>query len=313
MHPKRYPEQLERANALAELLRDALVASILAHEFDAAPSSFLRFIRRIELDDSAHAEDLINALTVAFASAKTDEWLAHASLSALGITAAWTWRGSGWGSSVTPEGWTGFKRHLSAAEVHLTEAYRLNPAEPLLGVMGIPLAGAGYSKVSLNDWLTRSMAACFDTGEIWDQYRSFATPRWGGSYTDMLNLGCDAVATKRFDTTVPHQLFYTIAEVIDDAHSMKQDASATAPLSEPRVRKAVAACIAGYSSADPSTAAEYQCLEVGYLWHCGDKLKARTALLAIDPAKRHAGSATRLSFSYDDILAETEPKAEVSF
>ena len=313
MRPKRHPEQLERANALAVLLRDALVASILAHEFDAAPSSFLRFIRRIDIDDSAQAEDVINALTVAFASAKTDEWLAHASLSALGITAAWTWRGSGWGSSVTPEGWAGFKRHLSAAEDHLTEAYRLNPTEPLLGVMGITLAGAGYSKVSIIDWLTRSMAACFDTGEIWDEYRSFATPRWGGSYHDMLDLGCDAVATKRFDTTVPHQLIYTIAEVIDDAHSMKQDATATASLSRPHVRKAVADCIAGYSAADPSTAAEYQCLEVGYLWHCGDKLKARAALLAIDPSKRHAGSATRLAFSYDDILAESESTEEATF
>ncbi len=311
--PKSHPENLAKATIISGLLRDQLVASILAHECDASPSSLMRFVRHISLEDSTAAEDMITALTAAFATAKTEPWLAHAVLTQLGITAAWSWRGSGWSSTVTPEGWKGFERHLTAAEAHLTEAYRLQPMELHLGVMGITLAGAGHSKISMDEWFRRSVSACFDNREIWDQLRQFGTPRWGGTYDHLLALGCDAVATKRYDTCVPWQLFGTIAGVASDARSMNKEGDIKAPLTKPRVRQAVKDCIAGYIAARPSTADEYHSLNACYLWHCGDKAGARAALLDIKPEKRHAGVAEFMGLSYDQMLADTEPAEKNTF
>lgn len=313
LHPDRHPEQLERATATAAKMSHEYTASIIAHEFDLAPASFLRGIRNLNLNGKETVEGLITDLTGAFATAKTDPWIAHAVLTQLGIDAAWEWRGSGWASTVTEEGWKGFARHLTAAEHHLTEAHRLHPEEPLLGVMGINLAGADHSAVTKEEWLTRSIAACFDNSEAFDKYRQFGTPRWGGKYADLLSLGCDAAATKRYDTTVPMQLFYTVGYLVGDAQSMKLEKDLQPALAKPSVRQAVSDCVAGYTAQNPAQAAEYQCWEVGYLWHSGDKAGARKLLLSIDPTQRKSDIAKWMHVDFDQLLADTEPAAAVSF
>lgn len=308
-----HPDQLASATQVGDQLRGLLIMAINAHEYDPAPTSLIRTVDQISVQNTDMAEAFITDLGAALEESKTEPWLKHTVLASLGIKAAWAWRGRGWASTVTEQGWAGFKRHLEATEKHLTEAYRLNPNHPAIGKMGITLAGAGFETIPMEEWFRRSIAACFDDPDAFSTYRQFRTPRWGGTYDDLLSLACDAVATKRFDTDVPWQIITTITYLVGDAKSMQLEAKLQPALAQPAVRKALAACFAGYAARYPKQAAGYRCWEVGYLWHSGDKAGARTLLLTIDREQWSSTAASEMDVDFEKILFETEPAEAVSF
>ena len=161
-----HPDQLASATQVGDQLRGLLIMAINAHEYDPAPTSLIRTVDQISVQNTDMAEAFITDLGAALEESKTEPWLKHTVLASLGIKAAWAWRGSGWASTVTEQGWAGFKRHLEATEKHLTEAYRLNPNHPAIGKMGITLAGAGYETIPMEEWFRRSITACFDDPDI---------------------------------------------------------------------------------------------------------------------------------------------------
>jgi parallel beta-helix repeat protein len=137
--------------------------------------------------------------------------LAHAH-----VNWAWDARGGGWASTVTPEGWKGFREHLAQAWDVLSEAEKLNEKDPELYAVWVTVAmGQGKDDINvaqavvsalmrsgrptpeLHKISQRAMAAhpCY-----YPTYYSTVTallPRWGGSEAAVVSFAEQAAdATK---------------------------------------------------------------------------------------------------------------------
>jgi hypothetical protein len=146
------------------------------------------------------------------------------SLSALvHIDLAWQARGSGWASTVTPEGWKGFNDHLAAANTAVIAAWNRHPDRPQPAAVGITIAmGGAGGDVTVQQWFDRSVAAQMDYKPAYDALRNALLPRWGGSHEQMLALGATAADTNRYDTEVPDEYLKEVYAIYGDAISMKQ-------------------------------------------------------------------------------------------
>ncbi len=128
---------------------------------------------------------------------------------------AWNSRGSGWGNSVTEEGWKGFHRHLGNARKHLEAAWRARPDQPHAAAIMIAVVMGDGAKRGENErlWFDRATAACFDYNNAYVRYRQALLPRWGGSYGTMLAFGLACVDSGRFDTFAPISYFETLNQM----------------------------------------------------------------------------------------------------
>ncbi len=70
------------------------------------------------------------AMHATIAAGHVDPWLGSLTAGREEITQAWESRGGGWASSVTRDGWAGFKEHLAKARIALTAAWKLHPEAP---------------------------------------------------------------------------------------------------------------------------------------------------------------------------------------
>ena len=53
------------------------------------------------------------------------------------VNTAWSWRSNGWASSVSEEGWEGFRKHLDLAAERLEASWALDPTLPLLQKLAV--------------------------------------------------------------------------------------------------------------------------------------------------------------------------------
>ncbi|MDZ7616171.1 MAG: hypothetical protein U1E05_04155, partial [Patescibacteria group bacterium] len=98
------------------------------------------------------------------------------------ISLGWHFRGTGFASKVTPEGWQKLHENLKLAEERLEDAYRLMPDAPEAASRMISVAKTYRTELSSRDWFDRAVAAQFDFLPAYNALLSSLLPRWGGSY-----------------------------------------------------------------------------------------------------------------------------------
>ncbi len=118
---------------------------------------------------------------------------------------AWDFRGSGLASTVTSEGWQGFRDHLAQAVPHLQAARERQPGFPEPTQLLLAIAGLGHYPGPESRFELFRQIVCAQI-DYWPAYRSliwYSRPRWGGSARKTLDIVRMASESQRFDTAVP--------------------------------------------------------------------------------------------------------------
>ncbi|HTB83032.1 MAG TPA: GYF domain-containing protein [Candidatus Sulfotelmatobacter sp.] len=147
------------------------------------------------------------------AQGKSFHWLALTLRGEMEINLAWDARGDGDANSVSDEGWKGFSTHLNLARESLTEAWQLNPKEPLAPCRMMTVALGDGSITEMREWFDKTVAAQIDYPGAWKEMRWGLRPRWYGDYESMLAFGRTALKTHRFDTDVPRKYFDCLCDI----------------------------------------------------------------------------------------------------
>lgn len=175
----------------------------------------------------------------ALESQKVDRWVAWMIAGRHYKRRAWAARGSGWASSVTPEGWEGFYFHLAESRKYFTQAWELHPEFPEAAgeMISIAMANSGQGRerprLAGNPaqgaeeggdgpvegprlWFDRAVAAEFDYPLAYTNLMWALRPRWGGRHADMYALGLECKSTGRFDTDVPYVLIQAVLDISEE-------------------------------------------------------------------------------------------------
>jgi hypothetical protein len=155
--------------------------------------------------------------TVVDSQGKPFKWLALVLRGDTATSDAWAARGSGYSSSVSSQGWQGFKKHLARAEKDLTEAWQLHPELPMAPALMISVSLGNADIETMRLWFDRAVEAQIDYPTAWAKLRWGLRPRWYGDLESMLALGVTAVKTKRFDTDVPRVFFDVVSDLEKEA------------------------------------------------------------------------------------------------
>lgn len=176
-----------------------------------------------------HLERNLDAVAALFEKADVPEWVRGSVLGTIEVERAWKARGTGWASSVTEEGWKGFKEHLGKAAGLLRRAWELRPNRPEAAskMITVTMGGLGAPDETERVWFDRAVAAQFDFLPAYRSYAWALRPRWGGSLEEMMAFGEACLATERYDTQVP--VFYLdvltdLSQEMKDWHPVYGDA-----------------------------------------------------------------------------------------
>lgn len=298
----------ERATAIgyARELVAALTRSLTLDECAGFPALWLSTVDSVELRDRRYGEPVRTGIDALAQVEHLDPWLVDGLRGLVRINNAWAWRGSGWADSVTPEGNAGFERNLNEADDLLTQAWKANPKDPLVPAYACTVAGAGFSKTPLDTWILRSRTACFDHPLATTKAANFLMPRWGGSYEQLLDLGCDCVDTGRFDTSTPMTFTEMLRLGFADAKDRDQGSVFIAALERPRVRAAVDALCTGLAKAHPEDATYFANMRAVY-YALQERLpEARRAVEEVPTAKLETAFANYYGVDLRALKAATE-------
>lgn len=179
----------------------------------ADPDAALAALRALAPD----AESDPAALAAALDEAGADPWLGFVLRGRAEIAAAWKARGDGWASTVTEEGWKGFRDHLDLSRAELEEAWALHPGsfEPAYRMLSVCGGGCG-GRGALDHWFGRAIGARLDSIDAWQQYLWFNYPRWGGSQKRMGRIARACRDANRPDTLLPVVAVRSWGQLSDD-------------------------------------------------------------------------------------------------
>ena len=117
---------------------------------------------------------------------------------------AWQARGTGWASSVTPQGWKDFAARLATAEASLTEAWQRDPDDPDPAVQMITvLMGQQGGRNEMQTWYRRAMDADPDDVDAAYAKLTFLEPKWGGDPASMIRFGRQCVTEGNWRSNLP--------------------------------------------------------------------------------------------------------------
>lgn len=107
---------------------------------------------------------------------------------------------------------TAYHRHMTDARRYLLQAHRRHPDRPEAAAWLIDVASHGYAPPGTNHrhWFDRAVAAQFDYIPAYHRMIEALHPHRLGSSSDLLDFGRACLATERFDTEVPYQLFRAV-------------------------------------------------------------------------------------------------------
>lgn len=145
-----------------------------------------------------------------------DPWLFGTYMGKVEIARAWEARGGGWADSVTEEGWKGFAEHLAKARAHLERAASADERLPHPLAFLITVAMGQSDDALMRESFESAIARQLDFTAAYTTYVSSLTPRWGGSYEQMMEVGLDAARTRRYDTRTPTMLLEVIERIESD-------------------------------------------------------------------------------------------------
>lgn len=129
---------------------------------------------------------------------------------------AWDARGGGVASTVTDEGWEGFRKHLDLAREYLEAAHDMAPDRPEAAAKMIGVSMGRGEADEPQEWFKRAVAAQFDWYPAYRDLLWALRPRWGGSREEMLRFGIACAATERYDTVAPEMLYHAVLSIADD-------------------------------------------------------------------------------------------------
>jgi len=204
-------------------------------------------------------------------------------LGAIEYNRAWSARGEGVASTVTPEGWAGFKAHGGRAATHFLDAYGVDPGRPEAATMMIRLAMAGLdpTKQTALTWCERATSAQLDHEVAFKAAIWALRPRWGGSHEEMLEFGRRYAAVKRYDTMVPNQMIIAVLAVIDDTGDLR------APFRFDNVYEPLSGVLSGYlkqatDAPNPTGVRQIRSMQAAAARLAGEYADGRAALDAIE-------------------------------
>ena len=135
--------------------------------------------------------------------ARLDRWFRLILTGHAGIKEAWQARGNGWSSSVTEEGWKGFRIGLKKAENALIKAWQLAPGKVEAPALMITVS-MGQNKTIEERilWFKRAIEAQLVYYSAFSSITNATAPKWDGSWKLIMNLAI-ACLNSRCDTVVP--------------------------------------------------------------------------------------------------------------
>lgn len=141
-----------------------------------------------------------------------DPWVVEMVGGIYHLNAAWHARGGGVAYTVPEAGWEGFGKHSDLARQHFTKAWELRSDLPeAAAYMVRETMGAGAQPgETTRQWFDRAVKAQFDYEPAYDRYLWSLSPRWGGGEEEQYRFGLECLATNRFDTKVPQQLYWAV-------------------------------------------------------------------------------------------------------
>jgi len=120
---------------------------------------------------------------------------------------AWDARGSGWASSVTPQGAQLMQDRMAVAETCVHQALREDPENTCPLMVAIDLAnGANTPKDQVWAWFNRAQALEPGQTTVLDGLANYLDPRWNGSADELISLGRAALATGDWTYGTPDTL-----------------------------------------------------------------------------------------------------------
>lgn len=136
---------------------------------------------------------------------------------------AWTARGSGWASSVTPEGWRLMADRLKAAQNVLEKSAEKFPDDPELPTEMITLElGQGMGKYRMNRLFEKAVALDPENFAAYSKKMYYIQPRWYGSSTEVVKFGLECIASDRWDAKIPLVFIEGIELIADQDASIYQ-------------------------------------------------------------------------------------------
>ncbi|HEY7120003.1 MAG TPA: hypothetical protein VH475_25670 [Tepidisphaeraceae bacterium] len=123
------------------------------------------------------------------------------------IQYAWDARGSGWASTVTPEGWKLFNERIEAARKTLEQAWRLDPTNASAAVEMLTIATAqGSTYAEMDRWYRRAIEANPASEAAINGKLFYLEPKWHGSADQMLAFGRELLKDGKWEARQPLQL-----------------------------------------------------------------------------------------------------------
>ncbi|MBW7909564.1 MAG: DUF2092 domain-containing protein [Kiritimatiellae bacterium] len=256
----------------------------------AADDSFLPGEQRLFFDSIEEQVTAFNVFSYTnlyerlLATPGANPWIVKTTEGRAEIRKAWRDRGSGFASTVSEEGWVGFKEHLELAKKALTEAWEMNPKEPHAAAGMIEVSMGLQDGEEMRLWFDRAVEAQFDYIPAYGHLLWAMRPRWFGSHREMLAFGTECMETKRYDTAVPWVFFTAVRDIgkeLDDwkeAFRKKDTYRRLCELYEGYIRETNRICTLSF----------YQSHYAVTAWAAGEFVKAREMLQAVggelDPA-----------------------------
>lgn len=127
---------------------------------------------------------------------------------------AWDARGGGWASTVTPEGWKGFRERLDIADQALEEAWKIDPTISAVADEMITVClGQGGGRGRMEIWFRRALEADPDDYQVCSAKLYYLYPRWHGSHEDMIAFGRQCATGENYFAGTPFILAQAHAQV----------------------------------------------------------------------------------------------------
>ena len=169
------------------------------------------------------------------------EWVRQAIIGYCEVDEAWTQRGSGFASTVTPDGWKGWEKHLSAARAALTASWKARPDRPEAAslMIEVSMGGQAGDAATMRMWFDRAIAAQCDYEPAYTKLLWGLRPRWGGSHLQMLAFGVACAKTERHETEVPSQLLDSLLDIVSETEDWRP------VFRNPQISKMVSATLKG--------------------------------------------------------------------
>jgi len=187
-----------------------------------ADSRHVRWL--IEQLGSASYPTLVDAFEK---SPKVDPWLTLILRGRIARRAAWDARGSGYASTVTKDGWSGFEKGIKEAKAAYEEAWRLHPEFPEAASLMVDICGSTCGG-EMREWFDRAVALEMDMLGPYSSYVWYSRPRWGGSVEMMTAFAEACYATHRHDTMVPSYYATIMFQTVEDLNCNPKEVFARA-------------------------------------------------------------------------------------